>query len=293
MSNKPTFSLIGAGAAGTALALALSRQGYRATAIASRSQASAEHCATLVDCDISTTDPLFAARSADIVIIATPDGQIKGVCDKIAETGGFSVQQTVIHLSGAAGASVLGSAKNAGAATLSFHPIQTLSDPQKGAELLIGAYYCLEGDQRAIEQIEPLVSDLQGTALIIDEKNKALYHAALCVASNYLVVLEDIAVRFLEQAGIERESALKALLPLVQGGVDNLRHSGLPQALTGPISRGDSSTISVHLQAMEKMPERSVLLYKLLGQEAIELAQQKGNISPAAAESIQAMLSTE
>ena len=289
-NEKPSISIIGAGAAGTALAIALHRKGYPIHAVASRSEASAQRCASLVDAPRTNTDLALAAQSSEVVIIATPDGAIRQVCEQIARGNGFSGYQLVLHLSGALGAEELQSARDCGALTLSFHPIQTLSDPQKGAELLIGSYFCLEGERAAIERGQALVSDLNGTALVISDQDKALYHAALCMASNYLIVLQDMAVRMLEPTGIPREQALKALLPLIQGSVDNLLHSGLPHALTGPISRGDSQTLESHLRAMSALPKDLVALYQSLGIEAVRVAREKGNLNPADARDILILL---
>ena len=289
-NNKPSIALIGAGSAGTALVIALHRRGYTITAIASKTLASAEKTAALVNCPVATTDPAEASRYGKIVIIATPDTLIREACELIRKRNGFHKDQYVLHLSGATGSSALLPAKEAGAAIVAFHPIQTLSDPIKGAELLSGSYYCLEGDDTAIEIGKSLVADLQGSALIIGEQDKPLYHAALSIASNYLVTLEAIAAGMLQTVGIDKAHALSALLPLVQGSVDNLRHSGLPNALTGPISRGDVETVQSHLTAMHALPATITELYKTLGEQTVSLALEKGTIEKEKGEKFKQLL---
>ncbi|WP_428634406.1 Rossmann-like and DUF2520 domain-containing protein, partial [Sedimenticola sp.] len=235
--TKERIALVGAGAAGGALALALHQAGYLLVGVASRTLESAQRCAALVGNPPATTDPAPAVVNADIIILATPDGQIEPACRAIADQGVIRPGQLFLHLSGALTADALAAARNKGAEVLSLHPIQALADPVKGAELLRGTWFCLEGTAAAISRAEQLVKALQGESLIIPAERKALYHAALCVAANYLVTIESIAVTLLEQIGIDRQAGLKAILPLIAGSVENLSHSGLPQALTGPISR--------------------------------------------------------
>ena len=134
------------------------------------------------------------------------------------------------------------------------------------------------------------MADLQGSALIIGEQDKPLYHAALSIASNYLVTLEAIAAGMLQTVGIDKAHALSALLPLVQGSVDNLRHSGLPNALTGPISRGDVETVQSHLTAMHALPAMITELYKTLGEQTVSLALEKGTIEKEKGEKIKQLL---
>jgi len=111
------------------------------------------------------------------------------------------------------------------------------------------------------------------------------------MASNYLITLEHVAVKLLAQAGIEGRTALKLLMPLIQGAVDNLEQAGMPQALTGPISRGDTATLEKHLAALEMQPASIRDLYRQLGVESLELGEAKGNMAPGSAEKIRQLLS--
>ncbi len=78
------------------------------------------------------------------------------------------------------------------------------------------------------------------------DAGRALYHAGAMFASGYLVTLHKAAVSLVELAGAPPE----ALLPLMRRTIDN----GFE--LTGPISRGDWSTMDMHLAAIrERIPE--------------------------------------
>ncbi len=291
--TKPAVTLIGAGSAGTAMTVALHRAGYPVAAISSRSLESAQRCAALVDCDNAGTDLAAACRQAEIVVIATIDSAIETTCQTVAASAGFSSGQLVLHLSGALTSDVLDAARAAGADTLSLHPAQTLVQPLQGADLLKSTWFCLEGSDSAIARGRDIAHEISGKTTVINKDKKALYHAALSLSSNYLTTLEAIAVEMLAEAGISRQKALSLLMPLVQGSVDTLASSGLPDALTGPISRGDVKTIENHLHAMEGGAEAHLPIYKMMGLETLKLARAKGKMAQGSEGVIQKLLSSD
>ncbi len=170
---KRKVGLIGAGAAGTSLLLALYQKGIQITGVASRSLGSAKLCSELVgNCEYSTR-PAQAAAQADLVIIATPDGAISEVCQQIIDSAPIENSPLFIHLSGALTSDELASAQQAGARTLSFHPIQAFSDPQLGARLLEGTFFCLEGSRVAITEGERWIRLLGGRSFSIEKSQKS------------------------------------------------------------------------------------------------------------------------
>ena len=276
---KPSISLIGAGAAGSALVIALSRKGYPIATISSRRLESAQACAALCGAAHATSDNLSACRSGDILILATPDRLITPVCEALAQAAGFTPAQLVLHLSGALSSDCLSAAATAGADTCAMHPLQTLAQPLEGARLLETAWFCLEGEAPAVARARELVEQLSGRVLTIAKQQRTLYHAALCVASNYLVVLEQLAVDMLIQAGVEQSAALPALMPLIRGTTENLAACGLPNALTGPISRGDAVTVEAHLHMIQQRCPSYLPLYRDLGRQALRIAAEKGRMT--------------
>jgi predicted short-subunit dehydrogenase-like oxidoreductase (DUF2520 family) len=81
-----------------------------------------------------------------------------------------------------------------------------------------------------------------------------------------------MATRLWQQFGADPDSAVEALLPLLQGTVDNLRRLGLPDALTGPIARGDLGTVQRHLEALEAMAPDLLPAYRELGLQTMPVA---------------------
>ena len=135
-----------------------------------------------------------------------------------------------------------------------------------------------------------LVADLKCRFLEIPTEGKALYHAAACIACNYFSTLTDTALTVMEAAGIKKEDGLPALYPLIEGTLKNIMRVGTVQSLTGPIARGDASTVQAHLTAMEKEIPEIIPLYTLLGQATVDVAQAKGTIGEAEKYNLQKIL---
>lgn len=269
--------VVGAGNVGTALAVLFQKAGHQIIGIISFSATSAASAAKRINAAHST-DLLAFTRQAEVVFLTTPDRVISKVCEQIAFQNGFSPSTIVIHTSGAHSSTILESACQNGAYPLSFHPLQTFANPDAGIENLPGSYITIEGHEAALPVARQLVEDLECKLLEIPTSAKPLYHAAACIACNYFTTLIEEALQVMEAAGICRENGLPALYPLIEGTLKNIKRVGTIQALTGPIARGDASTLKTQLTAMEdKIPER-MTLYKLLGRATMELALAKGTL---------------
>lgn len=269
--------IIGAGAVGTGMGLLLSRRGYTITGVASRTLASAERAAARLNCPVFA-DPETVARRSEVVFITTTDRAIGPVAAAIAARGGFRSGQTVIHMSGSLTSAVLDPARQAGALALALHPLQSCADADRAVANLPGSVFSLEGDREALPLGERLVNDLGGEYFIISPEAKPLYHAAACVASNYLVSLVDLSYRLMQAAGMTPAMAARALAPLIEGTWGNIKEKGVPWALTGPIARGDAATIAGHLQAMAARAPELEEIYRALGRYTIGVAGRKGSL---------------
>ena len=113
------------------------------------------------------------------------------------------------------------------------------------------------------------------------------------MVSNYLVTVLDLGMKLLESTGIPPSMATRALMPLVHGTINNVENIGIPRALTGPIARGDISTINKHLDCMEEMAPELVKLYTLLGSYTAPIAREKGTIDEQTMQAFQQVFSQE
>lgn len=286
------IAIVGAGNVGTTLAVLFQKAGHTVTGIASRSRESAARAGERAGVPFGT-NPTEFTRNSDIVFITTPDRLIADVCRQIASAGGFTPGTVVAHTSGAHSSEILKSAEEAGAAPVSFHPLQTFANPEAGIKNLPGSFITVEGSERALPKARELVESLNCRLLEIPTDGKPLYHAAACIACNYLTTLLDSGLAVMEAAGISREDGLSALFPLIEGTLKNIIRVGTTQALTGPIARGDASTVAAHLSSMEKKLPSVIPLYKTLGQVTVNLAVDKGTLGQKEREELLTLLGGE
>jgi predicted short-subunit dehydrogenase-like oxidoreductase (DUF2520 family) len=227
---------------------------------------------------IAHTDPVLAAAGANVVFLTVRDHEIAGLAQALS--GDDVAPSTLyIHCAGALSASVLAPLKARGASTAALHPLQTFAGGSSGGgrpagQRLAGVRWFHDGD--ALTRCRALVRATGGKVSSLDPAARSLYHAAAVAASNYLVVVEDLATRLAEAAGIPRDDALAGMLPLVEGTVANLRRVGLPAALTGPVTRGDAATVRAHRRALASLGGDLDSLYAALGRHALVIARERG-----------------
>jgi len=293
MAKLPDIAIIGAGKVGTAIGILAARAGYQITAVAGRSRRSAAAAARVIGGKVDICRPAEAAGAGELVLLTVPDDAIEGVCGELAGAHAFRRGAVVAHCSGALGSDVLSSARRCcGCAVGSMHPLQTFADSESAAGRFAGTYCFIEGDEPAAAALQRLAEAIGGKAFTIDVQGKLLYHAAAVMACNYLAALADAAVQLCARAGINGETALAAMGPLIRAAADNVVAVGPAAALTGPIARGDIETIRRHLKAMGQCPPQLRELYRAAGAWTIQLARRKGTIDAAEARALHEALGT-
>ncbi|MEW6078652.1 MAG: Rossmann-like and DUF2520 domain-containing protein [Thermodesulfobacteriota bacterium] len=272
-------AIIGGGKLGTAMGKYLAAAGYRITGVCCRTMASALKAAAAIGTGKAVTDPWEITRPAQLVLLTTPDGEIAGAYASIVAHNGFSPGTTVLHCSGAHPSTILTSPGAAGVARGSFHPLQSFATVgATDSNPFQGIMAAIEGDPRALEAAAALGKALGVTCFTIATESKVLYHAAAVVASNYLVAIVDIAFSLLESAGIRRPDAMTILAPLIQGTLANIKTAGIPDALTGPIARGDTKTIADHVNGIYGHKNDLLAIYCQLGIHTLRIARDKGSL---------------
>ncbi|HUE95687.1 MAG TPA: DUF2520 domain-containing protein [Longimicrobiaceae bacterium] len=207
----------------------------------------------------------------DLVLLTVRDEQISDAAASL--TRADLPPSVVLHTSGALGSDLLQPLAAKGWATGSMAPIVSIADPERDAPKLIGAWFAVEGDDRAVEVAGTLIGALEGRIIRLDPAAKPSYHVAAVFASNYVVTLLAVAERLMADAGLEAGPARAALAALAGGAVANVGERGAEAALTGPVSRGDADTIERHLARLSP-PERR--LYSELARETLEIARRRG-----------------
>ena len=227
--------IVGAGRAGHSFATALSQCGHEV--------ALCHHEQPMVEPD------------TDVVLLCVPDDALIETSQSLV----VSPSTVVAHCAGSRTLDVLTPHDRTG----SLHPLVALPNPAIGAARLLGATFCVAGD----EVMKDIVRSLGGRSFSLPDDLRAAYHATACVTANHLVTLLGQVGRLAAAAGL----TLEDFLPLAQSALDDVALFGPSRALTGPASRGDLVTIDAHLSAIGE-EERAT--YVAMANAALQLAEQ-------------------
>jgi predicted short-subunit dehydrogenase-like oxidoreductase (DUF2520 family) len=230
------IAVVGTGRAGTSFSLALRRVGH--------------------DVQLLSHDELTSMHRPDLILLCVPDDTLADVAARIA----ISDQYVVAHVAGSRTLDVLAPHRRVG----SMHPLMALPDGEDGANRLVGATYCVAGD----ELVRSVAVSLGGRIISLADSQRTVYHAAAVVASNHLVALMGQVRTLAESIGL----TLEDFLPLANQSLRDVATLGPDAALTGPASRGDMATIDAHLAAL---PEHERATYVALANAAFELAEKR------------------
>lgn len=268
-----TFSVIGSGRVGTALALALCRKGLELKYLADRSPARARQASKLIGEGRATGDNRLAVRSARLIFICVPDDLIPEVVRDIsvADLNG----KFVFHTSGAHSSELLLPLARKGARVASFHPAQTFAEEVSEPGIFQGIYIGLEGQPEAVEIGKKLAARLGAQTLLLSAAEKPLYHLALSISSNFLVILLFEVKELLKMSGLEEAASLEILTPLLNKTLQNIKNLGVEASLTGPVVRGDLKTVEMHLAITARKPGLN-RIYRTMALEALRLAEKRG-----------------
>ncbi|MBK6560851.1 DUF2520 domain-containing protein [Candidatus Amarobacter glycogenicus] len=266
-TDSPLVGIVGAGRLGGALAVGLSRAGYRIGAIGSTRISSASAVAEAIGgVAEATADVTRVAAVCDLVFFTVPDSAVESSCDTVR----WTPRHMVVHCSGALTLDALKSAASV-AAVGCLHPLQTFPSRLPEPDRFHGIFCGVEGTTGLGETLERMAAALGASVVRLEGSNRALYHAAAVMMSNNAVALAAAASRLWALAGLPPDLGRPALSPLLQAAAANIGKLELVDALTGPIARGDLATVTAHLRALQGEPELLVL-YRLLAGELLRLS---------------------
>ena len=221
-----SVAVVGRGRLGTALARALRDAGYAVAGPLER-------------------DPEVGGAQA--VLLCVPDGEIA------AAAAAIPAGVPVGHCSGATGLAALAPHE-----AFSLHPLMTVT--AAGADFA-GAGAAIAGTTpRALNLAAGLADALQMRAVQISDGDRAAYHAAASIASNFVITLAAAAERLATSAGADRA----LLVPLVRATVENWATLDAERALTGPVARGDELTVAHQRSAIAERAEDLLPLFDAL-----------------------------
>lgn len=273
-STEAPIGIAGTGRMAQALGRLLAERGEKVAAVGGRDEGRAAEAASFIGHGVQAVEIERLPGLARRILIAVSDEAIGEVSGRLAGAGMRG--GIALHTCGARGPEALGVLADRGVACGVLHPLQTVASPSQGVAALPGSGFLVDGEGEARGWAVEIVALLNGRTIEIPADQRALYHAAAVLASNCLVALMSASAMVLARAGMSREQALQVLAPLARTSLENAISMGPALALTGPVRRGDLRTVQAHLDALQVLPPDAGDVYRVLGLEALALAESQG-----------------
>lgn len=277
---KKSFHIIGLGRVGQTFATVIPQSGrWRLDcAVSRRAPAGSAFCKTVPSAAL--------LPPADAVLVATPDNAIADTAKQLARLPWLSARTLVMHFSGAKTAGELQAVAERGAAVGSLHPVFAFADAAQSVRRLRGSLCALEAGSTAAAAMLRDLADAAGLRMFeMPSEHKARYHAALSAASNFPLAAAAFAQNLLRPLNLPEPLARELVCSLFSQSAANLSLLPPQQALTGPIVRGDDSTVAAHLAALA-CDERH--LYRMFAAAVLDLAAPR--LSPQMLETLRSVL---
>lgn len=283
---RMSMGIVGAGKVGSVLASQFRAAGYPVVGVSGRSEASRLRISTLLP-GVEVLSPVEVAAASDILVLAVPDDALIAVAEELAASGAVRPGQYVLHTSGRHGLDALAALTRLGARPIAFHPAMTFTGTT--VDFQRGPVFGLTAAPAERPLAEELVTALRGVPMWVAESDRALYHAALAHGANHLVTLVAQSMDLLRIAGADDPAAV--LRPLLTAALDNVLAYG-DAALTGPVVRGDVTTIRAHVDALAAadVDDATVDAYLELARATARRAEADHRLDPVSAGTIRQVL---
>jgi predicted short-subunit dehydrogenase-like oxidoreductase (DUF2520 family) len=271
--SAPRVFVYGAGKVGVGLARALRATGSRTTLRAARLG-------------------LPRAIDADVVIVAVRDRDVSSVAEQMAARRLVSARAVVVHVAGALDAEALAPLRGHCAGVAQMHPMIAFASSRKTPSLIRGNVR-LQGDPHAVVRARALAKRLGMTPRELPSLDPIAYHAAAGLVANGAAALAAVGAELLVVAGTPRDVAPAMLGPLLRSVAENVDALGFPEALTGPVRRGDAAGLAKHLATLRALLPQAVPLYLAAAAAQLPIARAIGDATAENLDAIEAMLVTE
>lgn len=273
MNKRLKCGIYGCGRVGRALSVALKNSGFDLVLLVDRNPKLLLTLQRLFP-KVKITNQIIDWPKLDLLFITVSDGAIKSVAESIAESSVDIGGAVAAHTNGSMTSDEISSLKSKGCYIASMHPVQSLSGTQRDSATIRTSFFALEGEEEALSVLKQVIEKMGGRHFDLRPEHKESHHLACVMAANYVITLMKMAADLLKPTGLERGEAKNILLPLMKNCLDNIERQGLPQALTGPIVRGDVGTVRDHLRLLNKQHPELLQVYTDLGLNTVELARE-------------------
>ncbi len=274
--QKPPVIIIGAGAVGRALALALREGKYPLSLVLSKGGKSAKNLGQRVHAPHGKLSSAKRFGIEGIILIAVPDDEIKNVVHLLSRRHEDFSRSIIFHTSGVLSSRILSPLKQKGAAVGSFHPLQTFPKSGIASGRLKNIWIGIEGDKKAVGTATRIAHDFAARPFVLSPQQKVLYHVAAVFSSNYVVTLLSVVEELGKRIRLPRRKVMSIFEPLLLQSLMNVKKYSAVSALTGPIARGDVQTVTMHRTELKKKGLQHISqLYAALAKETSRVASRK------------------
>lgn len=267
-----SVAIIGAGKVGSAFAFSLNKKKVNIVAIVDKDLKKAKKLASSVKAKHFTTDVLEIPEETNLFIIAVQDRFIRDVSQNLSKAFSRFEGKFAFHTSGSLTSEELKELKNSGCNVFSLHPNFSFGS-KKIKKALVDFNQCvfaIESDSKiSVRFAIDFCKMMKWDYLILDKSQKSIYHSLAVILSNYTVT------QFYQIEKYLGKKAVKSYLNLLLSTIQNIQNSGVKDALTGPILRGDVETVSKNLFALKNLNAELKSIYKNFGILTLELARDK------------------
>jgi predicted short-subunit dehydrogenase-like oxidoreductase (DUF2520 family) len=274
-SDRPVLNIIGCGRAARTLARLWAGNGRCAIGdVLTRSPASAQEAVDFIGqgCAVAGFGDM---RPAALWMLGVPDRDIAAAAVALAVSGRVRPGDGVFHLSGFTPSAVLGPLQDVGARIGSVHPVMSFADPALAAGRFDGTPCGIEGEVTLSAELAALFAAIGAECFAMDGSKKPLYHAGSVFASNFLVVILDVARKAYVDSGVPPDIADRMLAAIAGGALENVVALGARDALTGPAARGDREVVALQHAAVAEWDAGSGQAYAALTELAFRLAAER------------------
>jgi len=215
---------------------------------------------------------------AELVVLCVPDGAILDVASRLRDVAPGT--GAVVHTAGVLGPDHLAPMRANGWRVGQAHPlaaIATRRTPLLGASILAG------GDALATRRASSLARRVGMRLIVLPGLDRRLWHAIAALVANGASTLASLGAKAWIDAGVPAPWAHAALAGLLRSVAFNVGALGTPDALTGPVRRGDAAAVERHFDVLRETADAGnvVRLYASLALGQIDLARTLGEADSA------------
>lgn len=279
--KKNVITIIGAGRVGTSLALRLREKKFNVRYIIEKSRSKIKILKIMFgDVNISGELSENILRASTVIVLCVKDDDIRCIISSMCKFNVDYGKKILFHTSGSESSLVFRTLNVPKKNTGSFHPVQTFNEiSSDSGNYFKNIFIAAEGGKDFFCFAENISKEMNTKLIRITLTGKEMYHLICVYLSNYLLSYLKFVSDIGKKIGFSERKFLDVFSPLIETSLKNIKNRGFSKSLTGPVERGDVSTIIKHKKCLSGLDKRYSELYKLLAKEALKIAVKKKSVN--------------